>query len=249
VDPARPQQPNSAALFVSTALSYWKTDRAEIFNRDVQINATAYRRLDPEYYAWLRSKMHMAKLAVLADQLAQEAFDALRTSFNQIHEWAMASLGEAALDAAVRSLDARDYLPPATEPWDRHAATPAAVTVAAHVEALAKVDTIREQAIGLGWMLERLYATGKPLSPNSGLVAYLNPGDRVGEVTCEAIEIILPSGARQRFYNPDVDQPWIRHVVCAHPEFSTLIGQFEGLGSIYSLNGQIEARPRSATRI
>jgi hypothetical protein len=210
VDQARPQQPNSAALFVSTALSYWKTDRAEIFNRDVQINATAYRRLDPEYYAWLRSKMHMAKLAVLAGQLSQEAFDALRTSFNQIHEWAMASLGEAALDAAVRSLDARNYLPPATEPWDRHEATPAAGIVAAHAKALAMVDAIREQAIGLGWKLERLYATGKPLSAKSGLVAYLNPGDRIGEVTSEAIEIILPSGVHQHLYNPNVEQPWVK---------------------------------------
>jgi hypothetical protein len=37
----------------------------------------------------------------------------------------------------------------------------------------------------------------------------LNPGDRIGAVTREAIEIILPSGVRQHFYNPDVEQPWI----------------------------------------
>jgi len=77
---AQPQQPNSAALFVSTALSCWKTDRPDAFNRDVQINDTAYRRLDPEYYAWLRSRMNMAKLAVLAGQLAQESFDGLRAA-------------------------------------------------------------------------------------------------------------------------------------------------------------------------
>jgi hypothetical protein len=210
LEPTQPQPRNSAALFVSTALSYWKTDRAEIFNRDVQINATAYRRLDPEYYAWLRSKMHMAKLAVLAGQLAQEAFDALRTSFNQVHEWAMASLGETALDAAVRSLDAKDYRPPATEPWDRHAALPAAGKAASHAEAVALVDAIRERALGLGWKEERLYAAGKPLSPLSGLAAYLSPGDSIDEVTREYIQIILRSNVYQRFYNLDTDQPWIR---------------------------------------
>jgi predicted P-loop ATPase len=58
---------------VSTTLGYWQTDRPDAFNRDVQINDTAYRRLDPEYYAWLRSRMHMAKLAALAGRLAQES--------------------------------------------------------------------------------------------------------------------------------------------------------------------------------
>ena len=74
------------------------------------------------------------------------------------------------------------------------------------------VDAIQEQAIGLGWKQERLYATGKPLSPLRGLASYLNPGDRIGAVTRDAIEIILPSGVRQHFYNPDVEQPWVRRV-------------------------------------
>jgi len=50
------------------------------------------------------------------------------------------------------------------------------------------------------------------LSPLRGLASYLNPGDRIGAVTREAIEIILPSGVRQHFYNPDVEQPWVRRV-------------------------------------
>ena len=206
---AQPQQPNSPALFVSTALSCWETDRPDAFNRDVQINDTAYRRLDPEYYAWLRSKMHMAKLAALAGQLAQEPFDGLRDSFNRIHEWAMVHFGETMLGEAVHTLDARDYGPPVVEAWDRHETPPAAGKAVAHPEALAMVDAIQEQAIGLGWKQERLYATGGPLSPLRGLASYLNPGDRIGAVTREAIEIILPSGVRQHFYNPDVEQPWI----------------------------------------
>ena len=72
------------------------------------------------------------------------------------------------------------------------------------------VNAIRVQALGLGWEEERLYMAGKPLSPLCGLAAYLNPGDRIGEVTREAIEVIVPSGVHQRFFNPDVAQPWIR---------------------------------------
>ena len=36
--------------------------------------------------------------------------------------------------------------------------------------------------------------------------------DSIGAVTREAIEIILPSGVRQHFYNPAVEQTWtLRH--------------------------------------
>ena len=212
VEPAPVQQARTVALFVSTSLDTWTTDHAVAFNRDVQLNDTAFRRLDPEYYAWLRSRMNMAKLAVLAGQLTQEAFDGLRDRFNQIHEWAMAHLGEAALQEAVRILDARDYQPPTAEPWDGHEAPAATTESHIHAEELAMVDAIREQAMNLGWRHERLYATGRRLAPFRGLASYLNPGDRLGAVTRNAIEIILRSGVRQHFYNPDVEQPWIRRV-------------------------------------
>jgi len=220
---AQPQQPNSAALFVSTALSCWKTDRPDAFNRDVQINDTAYRRLDPEYYAWLRSRMNMAKLAVLAGQLAQESFDGLRGSFNRIHEWAMARLGSAALAEAVRTLDARDYRPPAAEPLTNGAPAHGSACTQEFTRknqrevsraAIAIVDEICEKALALGWNHDRLYrvpdagATGIPAG--SGLVCYLREGQRIGEVTRQSIEIVGPAPLeiRQRFYNPDVDQPW-----------------------------------------
>lgn len=46
----------SVAMYVSTSLEQWITNEPAVFARDVQIDDTAYRRLDPEYYAWLRSK-------------------------------------------------------------------------------------------------------------------------------------------------------------------------------------------------
>jgi hypothetical protein len=214
LEPAPHRPPHSAALFVSTALSFWKTDQPEVFARDVQINDTAYRRLEPEFYAWLRNKMNMAKLAVLAGQLSQEAFDATRDSFNWIHEWAITHFGQATLQEALGALDARDYQPPVAEPWGSHDAPSAAGKVGADAEALAMVDAICEQAIGLGWKHERLYATAKPLSENRGLVSYLNTGDRIGEVTRQSIEIIgqPPREVHTRFYNMAVEQPWIRRI-------------------------------------
>lgn len=203
------------ALYVSTSLTSWSTDKPEIFARDVQINDTAYRRLDPEYYAWLRSKMQIAKMAADAGRIECDEFGDLRRRFNAMHEWAVAHFGERHLLDAVRNLDGREYQPPAVE-----AETPRHVYRNAdgiHSEALALVDAIRDHAISVGWMRESLYQTGGhtrfALSRERGLVCYLKAGDQLGEVTTHSIEIVRPNNVRQRFYNPDVDQPWVRRVV------------------------------------
>ncbi len=204
---------SGSTLFVSTTLDTWTTGQPEIFAHDVQIDDIAYRRLDPDFYAWLRSRMFTAKRAFFAGYVTPETFERLRASFNRIHEWAMVHLGEATLEEALRTLHAKDYQPPVSESWDRNGAPPAVVNSSTHPQALAIVDAIREQAIALGWKHERLYAVGKPQSPLRGLASYLNSGDRIGEITREAIEIMLPSGVRQHFYNPEVEQPWIRRTV------------------------------------
>ena len=67
-----------ARLFVSTSLDTWMAGNPEIFARDVQINDTAYRRLDPDYYAWLRSRMRLAKLAAGAPPKPQPAVKAAK---------------------------------------------------------------------------------------------------------------------------------------------------------------------------
>jgi hypothetical protein len=43
-------------------------------------------------------------------------------------------------------------------------------------------------------------------------VCYLKAGDRIGDVTAHSVEIILSNNIRQRFYNPNVDHPWIKRV-------------------------------------
>lgn len=201
-----------AALYVSTGVDSWPTDQPHRLARDVQINDTAYRRLDPEYYAWLRSRMNLARLAAEAGQLRREDFDELRVKFNAVHEWAVAHFGEDALRDAIGHLDARVYSPPVAEV--EKTVRPKPAEDAGLAEATAKVDVIRDRAVELGWTERSLY--GAPASASAvrrrdrGLAGYLRPGDQIGEVSRESIEIILSSGIRQRFYNPDVEQPWER---------------------------------------
>jgi hypothetical protein len=205
---------STVALFVATTLESWPTDQTHVFARDVQIDDTAYRRLDPEYYAWLRSKMNLAKMAADAGHLGRDEFTELRGKFNAVHEWAVEHFGEAVLLDAIRNLDARDYAPPVPEQDAPRRAAP--LLDSARPDAVALVGAIRDRALALGWTRDSLYATGGSarftLGRERGLVCFLKPDDRIGEVTTHSIEIILANNVRQRFYNPNVDQPWIRRV-------------------------------------
>ena len=210
------------SLFVATSLHVWSTAEPDRFARDFQINDTVYRRLDPEYYAWLRSRMALAKKAAAAGHLDAAAFEDLRVRFNAVHEWALDHFGEEELLEALRTTGAGDYKPPVSEDEGPRVPAPCArKTAAISPEAAAMVDSISELALSLGWRRERLYATGGNgiFDANRGLVCFLKPGDRIGEVAAQSIEIIqpLPSEVRHRFYNPDVDQPWIRRVSPSAP--------------------------------
>ena len=210
----------STHMFVSTALDLWWTDRSEAFTRDFQIDDTVYRRLDPEYFAWLRAKMVAAKEAAVAGRIPLAAFNDLRLRFNAIQQWAIERFGEPALLEAVRWIP--DYYePPMPEPWERSAHSPSTESetrlpdgISAH--AIEMVDAIRDRALSLGWTHDSLYHVPEHRRAafflGGGLVCYLREGWRIGEITRQAIELIgpQPHGVRHRFYNPDVEQPWIR---------------------------------------
>lgn len=207
----------SGSLFVATSLHVWFTGEPDRFARDFQINNTVYRRLDSEYYAWLRSRMVLAKKAATAGQLDAAAFEDLRVRFNAVHEWAIGHFGEDELLAAVRTVRVGDYKPPVAEDEGTRVLVPGVRQSAADTispEAMVLVDSISEQAISLGWKRQRLYAAGSTriFDAQRGLVCFLKPGDRIGEITLQSIEIIhpLPAEVRHRFYNPDVDQPWVK---------------------------------------
>ncbi len=212
--PCPPDRQPPRLLFVSSTLSTWLTETPELFSRDFQINETVYRQLDPEYYAWLRSRMVLAKKAAAVGHVDGAAFEELRVRFNAVHEWAVEYFGESRLLDAVRDLDSRDYAPPVAEP-DAPSRTPQPPPPA-FPDAIALVDQIRDRALALGWAHDSLYAapcaSRTAISVNRGLVSYLKPGDTIGEVTTYSIEIILPNNIRQRFYNPNTEQPWIRRV-------------------------------------
>lgn len=74
-----------------------------------------YRMLDASYYAWLRHRMANAKSARDAGQLDSTGFNTLRDRFNIIHEWAVRHIGNDALRRAIRTANAKTYIPPSEQ--------------------------------------------------------------------------------------------------------------------------------------
>ena len=237
--PAGDATTQGTVLYAATNLESWETDKPHHFARDVGIDGTCFRRLDPDYYAWLRHKMDAAKKAMGSGRLSSQAFETLRCRFNGIHAWAMECFGEEPLLSAVRALNPRTYSPPELGTYGqdtRHLSErtvpdkpPPSVpqylfpkdgdwrfTQRVPPSAVAKVDAIRDQALSLGWSEARLYQNrGRfrfPCGQDYGLVCFVDEKERIGEVTRRNIEIIGPPPRenRLRFHNPDVDQPWLK---------------------------------------
>lgn len=230
-----------AALYVTTNLESWETTTPKYYARDVSVDDTCYRRFDPDYYAWLKHKMASAKRAADSGRISASAFDRLRTRFNDIHIWAVNHFGEGSLLSAIQSLDVKAYSPPLREtfgqgiyyplrqvaPEERPLPNPRFLypkngecQFAQEVSprAIAKVDAIRDQAISLGWSQVRLYqncgSLRFPYGQDYGLACFADGDVRIGEVTRQSIEIVGTTSKenRLRFYNPDVDQPWLRRI-------------------------------------
>ncbi len=99
-------------LYVSTSLEAWEPCQPDLLARDVTLSGACFRRLDPEYYAWLRHKITLAEKALKAGKVAYETFNTLLVRFNDIHMWAVDRFGRDTLAAAMESVDHKKYVPP-----------------------------------------------------------------------------------------------------------------------------------------
>jgi hypothetical protein len=224
VGPAQPAA--SVALYVSTSLDTWATGLPVSPDQDAMCEACGFRRLDPEYYAWLRHKMEVAQSRNQHGRLTDQQYDSLRVRFNALHVWAVNRFGEQVLLEVVGGFDACRYRPPTVLDPDRAPESAPEARAPDHLwpadgdwqftervsaDAVAKVDAVRDQALALGWSEASLYQNRGhlrfPAGDDYGLVCLLDADDRIGDIAREFIEIIRPTGSRQRFHNREIDQP------------------------------------------
>jgi hypothetical protein len=218
------------ALYAATTLECWQTENLQHFARDVGIDGVCYRRLDPPYFAWLRHKMTMVKALYEAGKLSDATWETLRERFNSLQEMAIEALGKDVLQQALSEFDPKSYAPPVApsaetaEPatqvrkdWLYPAGQAWKCKQKVTSEAIAKVDAIRDEALAKGWSEVRLYQNqGRfrfPCGEDYGLVCFVDGSRRIGEITNRYIEIIHETAGREnrlRFFNSDVDQPWLK---------------------------------------
>jgi len=216
---------DGAHLYVATNLETWEAKAPVRPDQDEICEPCGFRRLDPEYYAWLRSRMALAQKRYERGRLPSRQYEDLRDRFNAVHFWAVERFGEQALLEAMKSLDPTRYSPPMVKEPGEPTPPPPHVyptdgdwrfTEPASAEAVAKVDAIRDRALAAGWSEMQLYQNrGRysfPCGQDYGLVCFLHSDDRVGEITSQFIEIISPRGSRLRLHNHNVEQPWLRRV-------------------------------------
>ncbi|MHB9129756.1 MAG: hypothetical protein ACYDBB_01530 [Armatimonadota bacterium] len=118
-DQARNTQP-SISLWYATDLSRWEDATVQIAcDQDLVLQGKAYRRLTPEYYAWLRSRMTHAQEKHRRGLLPATVYNQLRARFNVMHDDAIQLYGEATLLSVLESLDLQGYEPPSAQTASR----------------------------------------------------------------------------------------------------------------------------------
>ena len=174
---------------------------------EVTVGGKVYRRIDPEYYAWLRSKIELAKKKV-----AGRTYQVLRSRFLEIHKQAVNQFGVDTLKVATQNFDTRKYNPPGKQtsqyienyefPTGDHPEFKFTQKVRHH--ALNEVDRIKATALNAGWTEAELYQNrGRfrfPCGQDYGIVCSIDPGQRLGQITPEKIELICRGGHSLFFY-------------------------------------------------
>ena len=103
-------------VWVSTDLKMWWPRDPSFIARDCQIDNRCFRRLDPEYFAWLRCRVLTVSAAVASGRVAADAFEELRSAFYAVQARALDTFGEPALREALGRIDPIGYRPPLPDP-------------------------------------------------------------------------------------------------------------------------------------
>ena len=99
-------------MWVSTDLKMWWPRDPTFIARDCQVDDRYFRRLDPEYFAWLRYRVLTVSAAVASGRVAADAFEELRSAFYAVQALALDTFGEAVLREALGWIDILGYRPP-----------------------------------------------------------------------------------------------------------------------------------------
>lgn len=225
---------DSFSVFAATDATFVECDSTQ--DRVVR-HEKSYHRLTPEYWAWFRHKYELMENAVTRKKISEAAFEKILDRISALYNQAVEIFGKDALDRACETTDIaavdemiksgndavtvprRPRRPSLVAERGRQPVRKNAVPAGAQAnaparsQAAAKVDAVRDRAITLGWSHDQLYRTDGIAYRDWGLVRFLGENDEIGEITTQYIEIKNAKARNSlRFYNNEVDQPWVRRV-------------------------------------
>lgn len=99
-------------LFVSTDLETALCEWAVTSASDVECNGKIYRHLNPEYFAWLRSRMLVAQSAFKDGKLPEATWTNLKSRFNPLQEYTIQKYGKESLQQTFNQFNSQDYQAP-----------------------------------------------------------------------------------------------------------------------------------------
>lgn len=116
--------PKPTALYVALDLRQWETNEPELYARDIAIDRTPFRRLDPEFYAWIKFTLTWAMGALHSGRIDAAKFEEISRRFSAVYVWARERFGEEALGRAEDGFDPQKYSPPPTSTRSKHFVRP-----------------------------------------------------------------------------------------------------------------------------
>lgn len=217
------------ATFISTSMCVAHKGTQHIDSELIYIGDIIHYRLTPLFWAYLRHAFDNATRACEAGKLDGATYSELLERISRIYNMALAQFGEDTVKDAERTFTPAKWkrhceclaqgAKPIENEFDTDTSTgsyryPADGTGAYHPvskTALAIVDALRDKAIAHGWTMNQLYRNVGIANRDWGLVCYIGPDDRIGEITRQSIEITHPRASHAlHFYNHAVEQPWLK---------------------------------------
>lgn len=210
------------ALYASTSLKTLLRTVKNPATGDVTHDGQTYRKVDPMFWAWLKTRMEKAEAAHKAGKLSQSQWDALRTGFNQVQAYALETYGKDALRQALKEIKHTQYRPPITTvPEEAHITPEPEWKYPPHgeykafesvtLQAVRQVESIKDKALAHGWSMAGLFQNRGnftfPIGQDWGLVCFLQDDRQIAGITENFIEIIHAERNGRtntlKFQNPD----------------------------------------------
>jgi hypothetical protein len=196
--------------WVATDLSILHPERPDTCPEDISEDGKSFRRLSPDHFVSLKARYAGFKRATNnrldgATREVHSRFASLRRLAEGFYQPpviadARKRLTLTKLPSPNQALGLKPQYARFTFPADSPHRCSAQVTR----HGLAQVDAIRPQALGAGWTEAELYQTrGRfafPYGSDYGLVCFVRPEQRLGQVTPKAVEVIQRAGHSLHFY-------------------------------------------------